>query len=597
MSEVPTKSGAWASSLTQLCDRLVHPGVVDTGERVRQARLVGAALCAPLFLSAVLAPLVAPAVGAGIAASIICASFALAWAMVIWVATSGRSRVAEGIGAVMLMATTAGVVILAGGFASPLSALLAAPALEPWLIARSRRSLFAGAAMAGVTIAVAILVPSSGLLFALDEPHAWHWLVPAAYLIALCLRLAAPRGLQTSDEADEADMPLEERLNAVTLRVSRNGDVVGVTTQARELLGIEPEYMLAGAFFERIHVTDRVLWLSALADAREGKAVGEFELRLRVPAGSNEIVFAPFVAEMPAGGAQHSELLLILRRADELSALRRQVKELSEQKDVREFASSKVLAGVSHEMRTPLNSIIGFSDMLLHGMRGPLGNEQQREYVGLIRESGEHLLSLVNAILDMGRLEAGTYPVERSRFSLRQAIETAMAIMLPAAREKRIKIICEATDATDEICADRRALQQILINLLSNAVKFTPEAGEVMIGVRQRGDRMEMWVSDNGIGIAGPDLERIGKPFVRIVNDQNRHCEGTGLGLALVKGLVETQRGSMAIESAPGLGTTVTIGLPLGAEEVDTIRQQADIIDIARKDRKGQPDAQHRKIA
>ncbi|WP_157015067.1 sensor histidine kinase [Mesorhizobium xinjiangense] len=596
MSEVPTNTGAWANSLSQLCDRLVHPSVDDVRTRARQGRFVGVALGAPLFLSAVLAPLLAPAMGAAVAASAICASFALAWALAILVAVTGDSRAAEWVGATLMVLVTTLVVMLAGGLASPLSALLAALAIEPWQVARSRRAMVAGAAMAGLAGAQVIVLPATGWFAAQDAPMAWHWLVPAAYFVVLGLRQAAGHD-ERAVAAGEPEAPLQERLNAVTLRVSRNGEVLSVTSQARQLLGIEPEFMLENAFFERIHVTDRVAWLSALADAREAKPVKEFELRLRIAAEKNEIVFAPFMAELPQRVAAEPEFEVVLRRADELAGLRRQLNQMREEKEAQHIDGRHVLASVSHEMRTPLNSIIGFSDMLLQGTKGPLGNATQREYVELVRESGEHLLSLVDAILDMGRLEAGTFPVETLRFSPRQTIETGMALMTPALEEKRIRLACEIDDAMDEICADRRALQQIVVNLLSNAVKFTPQGGEITVGARKRGARVELWVSDNGIGIAGPDLERVGKPFVRVVNDQNRHCEGTGLGLALVKGLVEMQKGSMAIESAPGLGTTVTIGLPLADEAAETAANQAEIIEIARTNRRGQPDAQLRKIA
>jgi cell cycle sensor histidine kinase DivJ len=226
-------------------------------------------------------------------------------------------------------------------------------------------------------------------------------------------------------------------------------------------------------------------------------------------------------------------------------------------------AKSRFLAAVSHELRTPLNSIIGFSDMLVHGMAGEFADARQREYVELIRESGTHLLSVVNAILDVSKIEAGAYSIRPEPFVVAEAIELCRSMMAQQAHDQGVRLTAEVTPGTGEICADRRAVQQIMLNLLSNAVKFTPAGGEVGIEVQRRGSRLRLAVRDTGIGIAEEDLGRLGQPFMQVRNDFTRQFDGTGLGLSLVKGLVRLHEGEMTIECAPGEGTTVAVMLPV----------------------------------
>jgi cell cycle sensor histidine kinase DivJ len=225
-------------------------------------------------------------------------------------------------------------------------------------------------------------------------------------------------------------------------------------------------------------------------------------------------------------------------------------------------AKNRVLAAVSHELRTPLNAIIGFSDMMLHDMVGDL-TEQQQEYVGLISNSGHHLLSVVNAILDVSRIESGAYSIRPEPFAVTEAVELCRSMMAHQAETQGVELIVSVRPDVRELAADRRAVQQIMINLLSNAIKFTPSGGSVSLDVYRLGGKMSFVVSDTGIGIAEEDLGRLGQPFTQLSNDTTRQFEGAGLGLSLVKGLVRLHEGELAVESAPGEGTVVTVTLPV----------------------------------
>jgi cell cycle sensor histidine kinase DivJ len=226
-------------------------------------------------------------------------------------------------------------------------------------------------------------------------------------------------------------------------------------------------------------------------------------------------------------------------------------------------AKSRFLAAVSHELRTPLNAILGFSDVLAGEYFGALQNERQKEYVALIRQSGAHLLSVVNTMLDMSRIEAGRYELITEPFRIADAIETCRAMLDLQARSKGVTLTTRVARGLGEIVADRRAVQQILINLTGNAVKFTESGGVVSIDAEQRGRNLVICVSDTGIGIAADKMDMLGQPFVQVQGDYNRGYEGTGLGLSLVKGLVCLHGGQFAIESRLGEGTVVTVTLPM----------------------------------
>jgi len=222
---------------------------------------------------------------------------------------------------------------------------------------------------------------------------------------------------------------------------------------------------------------------------------------------------------------------------------------------------SEFLAHMSHELRTPLNAIIGFSDMMLQGIFGPL-EKRYGEYVGLINKSGLHLLEVISDILDMSKIEAGKFALQMEDVDLARLIGDCAALMQFAVEERGISLSTDVPADGTSLAADRRALKQILINLLSNAVKFTPKGGEVRVSVRTGAEFLEIAVCDTGTGIPKAALERLGRPFERIIVDPHVACEGTGLGLALVYGLAGLHGGSVRIDSTEHVGTVVTVALP-----------------------------------
>jgi two-component system cell cycle sensor histidine kinase PleC len=229
-------------------------------------------------------------------------------------------------------------------------------------------------------------------------------------------------------------------------------------------------------------------------------------------------------------------------------------------------AKSEFLANMSHELRTPLNAINGFSEIMQGEMFGPLGDKRYKEYAHDILSSGQHLLALINDILDMSKIEAGKMNLRFEPLALEEVIEDAVRLVRNRAESSGLTINIDLPPLP-EIEADYRALKQVALNLLSNALKFTPHGGQVTVSAEMRGpgagDRVRISVRDTGIGISAEDLKRLAQPFEQIESQHSKTQQGTGLGLALTKSLVEMHEGVLEMESRPGEGTTVSFTLPL----------------------------------
>lgn len=544
LSDVP-------AGLLAACDRLVHPRVGAAAEREHQSRLIAVLLAAPFATGIALA--FAPVPGVGLLLAVPSAVAAVAWALALAVSLRGSRVEAERIALAFAVAGVATAIAYFGP-ASPLALMSAALGFEAWWIGRSRK-----AALAGIGAALAALGLGIALAGGTDAGGAWQWLPPLLYAGFSWPRL---RGLMSETEtAAPGAAAAEEPFAQALLALAPSGEIVSATQAAADALGLPVELLNGSALLDRVHVADRVAFLAASGGALRHGERRACEMRLRVAEQGRASSYRLFEAEFAP--ASRGEARVLLRDASALAALRDALAEAKAAADSTDVAKSRFLAAVSHELRTPLNSIIGFSDMLIHGIAGPLADERQREYVDLIRQSGGHLLSVVNAILDVSKIEAGAYGIRPEPFAVGEAVELCRSMTHQQALENGLGLIAEVAPGTGEICADRRAVQQIIINLLSNAIKFTPRGGRIVLDARRRGAWLRISVADTGIGIAEDDLQRIGEPFTQVRNDFTRQFDGAGLGLSLVKGLVLLHEGEMTIESAPGEGTTVTVLLPV----------------------------------
>jgi signal transduction histidine kinase len=223
---------------------------------------------------------------------------------------------------------------------------------------------------------------------------------------------------------------------------------------------------------------------------------------------------------------------------------------------------SNFLATMSHELRTPLTSVIGYSEMMLEGLGGPLTAEQ-REYLGIIMEKGENLLQLITSILDISKIEAGRVRLVLTEVDAGQLMRDAVATVLPLARKKGLKVGCEA-GTLPRFQGDRDKIRQCLVNLCSNAVKFTPAGGRVSVsGDALPGRRVALRVTDSGIGIPEEHLQRVFDVFYQVDGSSTREYGGAGLGLAIVKSFIEAHGGEVTVASMPGTGSTFSLVLPI----------------------------------
>jgi signal transduction histidine kinase len=244
------------------------------------------------------------------------------------------------------------------------------------------------------------------------------------------------------------------------------------------------------------------------------------------------------------------------RAEEELTQARAQAERASSQK-------TEFLARVSHEIRTPLNAIIGFSELMLDEKFGPIGNDRYKDYLRDINRSGNHVLDLVNDLLDISKIEAGQQEMSYEAVSLNDTLAETVAMMQPQANRERVIIRSSFASRLPDVVADLRSVRQIALNLLSNAIRYTPAGGQVIVSTayESSGD-VVMRVRDTGIGMSQAEMEQALKPFKQINALRRPRGDGTGLGLPLTKAMVEANRARFIINSTPGEGTLVEIIFP-----------------------------------
>ena len=278
-------------------------------------------------------------------------------------------------------------------------------------------------------------------------------------------------------------------------------------------------------------------------------------------------VGAVFVGREEPGAYTEKEIALLRTFADQAviaiqnARLFREIADKSRQLEIANQHKSAFLASMSHELRTPLNAIIGFSEVLLERYFGEL-NEKQDDYLKDIHSSGRHLLALINEVLDLSKVEAGRMELDRTEFDLAAAVADAMTLIRERAQQHAITLGLDAAPRLGNILADERKFKQILLNLLSNAVKFTPDGGRIDVKATRDADGIQVAVRDTGIGIAPEDRDAVFEEFRQVGRDYMSKHEGTGLGLALCKRLVELHGGRIWLESTPGHGSTFYFTLP-----------------------------------
>ncbi|MCE1235072.1 MAG: PAS domain-containing sensor histidine kinase [Hyphomicrobiales bacterium] len=491
----------------------------------------------------------------------------------LWVSHGGSLRDGQLLASALAAFALAWIAFFTGGVASPALIALGVVPMEAALSGRRDVTrvafgfaLVAFVAIAGLDLAGRLPSPIVGGVAARLAAPALAMLYAGA--LALRMELLARTGDEIARRRGDHFRLVAENISDIVTGHAADGSIVFVTPAAERVLGVQSDAIRGDGLFRMVHVGDRPAYLTALSDAasRGRSATVEFRVRVDDATGRHrwlwlELSCRPLDDRDPLVGA--AQVVAVTRDVTERKAQEAELLAAREAAEEASFAKTRFLANVSHELRTPLNAIIGFSEMLSAEIFGPLGDPRQREYVELIHESGRHLLQVVNDILDMSKIESGTFDVVPEPFDLLPLLDSVRQMMSLQAGERGLRIEVETADRLPEIVADRRACKQILINLMSNAVKFTDRNGVVTLGARREGDHVAVFVRDTGIGIAEKDIARLGTPFVQADSGYDRRHEGTGLGLSVVKGLTRLHGGAMSIESRLGEGTCVTVRLPL----------------------------------
>jgi cell cycle sensor histidine kinase DivJ len=354
------------------------------------------------------------------------------------------------------------------------------------------------------------------------------------------------------------------------------GAVLRATNACSTLLGMPPSCLLGSGLFTRVHVGDRPAYLKALSDAVHSRRAVTAQIRVKTGEGAlllavteravrearPTFVWVEMHAQaFHAPSEERSAVVAVLR---DISAMKRDMEALNEARREAVQANAdrtQLLATVSHELRTPLNAILGYAE-LMSGKGMMLSPEQRMGYAQTIHQSGQHMLEVVSTLLDLATIESGHYKMAFERVDMASLARECCAVLALPAERAGVTLRQDFAEDLAVLHADRRACRQILLNLLSNAVKFTPEGGQVVVRLRRQGDAIAILVQDTGIGVSKTDLPRLGLPFYRGAAT-GRAAKGNGLGLSVVRGLVDLHGGRFRIASAPGAGTSVNVLLPL----------------------------------
>jgi cell cycle sensor histidine kinase DivJ len=565
---------------------LVHP--TARRDRLTQARhrgfiashVIGG--CAALLVLPVYMAVYGPP---GVAEGLAFAWFVSPITIAFFLSRTGRYEAAQLLSLANLTGLVSFGAAMTGGTASFLLPWFAVIPFEAALTL-SRRTVAAAIALACFALAVlaaaqfAGLLPEPRMLFA--DPGSMELVgIFSAILYAGGLAVTTHRVQAESEEAvrfgERQYRLLAENATDMISCHSIDGGVTFVSQGAERLTGMPPEELINDGLLDCVHVMDRPAFLTAISRAAHSSEPTCVEFRLRGdrrllpglgrrndagPASWVEMRCRPVMLDDPESGRQVRGVVAVSRDISESKAYEQALEEARDDAEAASRAKGLFLANMSHELRTPLNAIIGFSELLGGDTGAELDAVHRREYAEIITGSGKRLLSMVSHVLDVSRLEAGSYEIEPERLDVAEIVETGCRAMRAEADRAAILIETVIDREVGEITGDQRALKRIVENLISNAIKFSRPGGQVRVALEGRGDEIAFTVADDGVGISEQDLERIGRPFMQADQSYSRRHEGAGLGLALVNGLVELHGGRLDILSEPGSGTSVMVRLP-----------------------------------
>jgi cell cycle sensor histidine kinase DivJ len=581
-------------SIRDYVDTLVHPSAQRDALTASRHR----AFIAPRLLGSIVAlaalPIYVVMRGApGALEVLVFAWLILPMLTAYYLSRTGRYESAHVLSSLALTGLVTAVAAGTGGIGSFATIWLVIVPLEASLSA-SRRVVALASTFTLVAAGLLHFLGSAGMLPPPDASGAGAFAalgVISAVLYAIGLALGAEALARTSfwllyAEEDRYRL-LARNMTDVITRHGRNGAVLFASPAAETLFGAKVTELHGHRLFDRVHVADRPAYLTALADAAslgEAQSV-EFRVRRDVQDSATSLAGNEFVwVEMRCRRLDHAstgakppepEVVAVMRDVTERKNQEQALERARAEADHANEAKGKFFANMSHELRTPLNAVIGFSDMLINEERMRLDGPRRLEYAKLINDSGNHLLTVVNGILDMSKLETGDFELAPEPFGPAQVIGNCCDLLALKARENGIELSRRLPDSLPELIADKRSFRQILLNLISNAVKFTERGGHVTVGATAGISEIVVTVEDTGVGISAEDLPKIGRPFFQARGTYDRRHDGTGLGLSIVRGLVDLHGGSFEIASEVGKGTCFTVRLPWNCETARPVAKQS----------------------
>jgi cell cycle sensor histidine kinase DivJ len=570
------------SIIRECLDALLHPSArYDALTRARHRAFMAPRLLGSLAAFAAF-PVFLAMRGAPTALEVAAFAWLIAPILLFWfLSRTGRYEGAHVLSSLALAGLVMTVAMSTGGILSFAAIWLVVVPLEAALSASRRVVAFASVLALACTVVLIVLghfdmVPASNANIA----GRGIWMafgVASATLYAAGLAFGAESLARTSVallyvEEDRYRL-LARNMSDVISRHRRNGAVQFISPAVEAMLGTHVTRLLGHGLFDRVHVADRPAYHTALSDAARGGEARSVEFRVRrdgARGGNQSVDFIwvemrcrPLQPPSEATAPSEAEVVAVMRDITDRKIQEQALDMACTAAEQADASKTRFLATMSHELRTPLNAIIGFSDMIVQEDALMLDAVRRREYAQLINDSGQHLLSVVNGILDMSKMESGNFEISPEPFAPRAALINCCNLLALKARENSIDLVTRAPEDLPVMTGDPRAFRQIVLNLVSNAIKFTERGGKVMVTAAVEGPWLVLRVSDTGVGIAADDLKRVGDPFFQAGKAYQRRHEGTGLGLSIVKSLVGLHAGEITVQSRIDEGTSVTVALPL----------------------------------
>jgi cell cycle sensor histidine kinase DivJ len=574
------------SIIRDCLDALLHPSArYDALTRARHRAFMAPRLLGSLAAFAAF-PVYLAMRGAPTALEVAAFAWLIAPILLSWfLSRTGRYEGAHVLSSLALTGLVMTVAMTTGGIESFAAIWLVVVPLEAALSASRRVVAFASALALSCT-ALLIAFGHFDILPAADASAASRGVfmafgVASATLYAAGLAFSAESlariGVSLLYVEEDRYRLLARNMSDVISRHRRNGAVQFISPAAEAMLGAPVARLLGHGLFDRVHVADRPAYLTALSDAARGGEARSVEFRLRRDAprsgarGQNnsvdfiwiEMRCRPLEQALEAADEPEAEVVAVMRDVTDRKLQEQALDQARTAAEQADLSKTRFLATMSHELRTPLNAIIGFSEMIVQEDVLMVDAARRKEYAQLINDSGQHLLSVVNGILDMSKMETGNFEISPEPFAPRAALVNCCNLLALKARENGIDLVTRVAEDLPVMTGDPRAFKQIVLNLVANAIKFTERGGSVTVSAVVEGPRLMLRVSDTGVGIAADDLKRIGDPFFQAGKTYQRRHEGTGLGLSIVKSLVGLHAGEMTVQSKVDEGTTVTVALPL----------------------------------